>query len=297
MTSSEFETKIWDITFPCIVKEIKKGAKTVKELEERCGASKSTVYRIIKALEKAGLVEWKKGEYVKWKSEIQAFESKENYEIALNHSKRLFLEAEDVELESLKGELKYINYKKLLENKYFINHLKTGYPEIFELYEEWKKIKDDSENKFKEFLDEVRKKVKERGFKIKKHESEVAKGKEVYDLISTLIFDLIRDNIRIEDVRLSVDEERVYCEPYKAISISSDPSMLLELRELIISLLNSEKLRKIYDEYRRLRIEENKVYSQLEDKIKFLVEKVKHGEPLRGYCGLCPLVIVKEVIK
>ena len=29
------------------------------------------------------------------------------------------------------------------------------------------------------------------------------------------------------------------------------------------------------------------------EKIEFLIEKILHGEPLRGYCDLCPLVIVK----
>jgi len=179
----------WSSYFPCVVREIRKGPKTVKELMKKCGIPKATAYRMIKALEEAELVDWERGEYVKWKSEIREF-TPESYEIALNHSKQLLLASEvkvsEVRLSNLEREkiYKLIKVEKLIENKYFIQHLETGYPEIYELYEEWK---------------------------------------------------------------------------------------------------NSD--------------EKEKVYSLLKEKMEFLIEKISHGEPLRGYCDLCPLVIVKEVIR
>jgi len=266
-----------------------------KKLDNRMGGSvpHDTLYTILKILKEAGLIyRDEDGKYYySYRKGIRAF-SEKNYKIALNHSKQILLEAEDAPSESLRGKLEHISYRRLIDNEYFLQHLKTGYPEIYELYQKWKKSKEDLEAKWKEFEDEVKREVEEKGFKIRNSESETAKGREVYDTISYLIRRLYSNNIK--DIKLGLDRKAVYCEPFKAVIISSDPSVISELRDLIVSLVNSKKLRKIYDECRELSIKKSEAYSKLEEKLKFLVEKVKHGEPLRGYCDLCPMVLVKE---
>lgn len=266
-----------------------------REVDNRMGGSvpHDTLYTLLRMLKEAGAI-YKDEDgkyYYSCRKGIREF-SERNYKIALNHSKQILLEAEDAPSESLRGKLEYISYERLIDNEYFLQHLSTGYPEIYKLYQEWKKSKEDLEAKWKEFENEVKRKVEGKGFKIRNSESETAKGREVYDTISYLIRLLYSYNIK--DIKLELDGEAVYCEPFKAVIISSDPSVISELRDLIVSLVNSKKLRKIYDECRELSIKEREAYSKLEEKLKFLVEKVKHGEPLRGYCDLCPRVLVKE---
>ena len=291
MTSSEFETKIWDITFPCIVKEIKKGAKTVKELKERCGASKSTVYRIIKALEKAGLVEWKKGEYVKWKSEIQAFESKENYEIALNHSKRILIDA----LGRKNKEIEIEDCEKLLYNEQFIQHLKTGYPSIYNLYEKFKELEEIIKTEQEIFKKIIRDELRKYNFEIVEDFNK-AVDRRIYSSIYEMIYnyyDYLLDlgyfiNISIENSGIVVDKTSGY-------SLSKDPDIVKEIENIIYELLRSENLKKTCDRIKKIKNKRDRTFSDLLKAIKWLIKKINHGEPLKGYCDLCPMVIVKEV--
>ena len=177
---------------PEILEELKDGLEP-RKLDKRFnkeGVPHDILYRIIRLFETSGLI-YKDVDgryYYVWRKGIRVF-SRDNYRIALNHSKQLLLDSEveisEARLSNLKSERIYrqIKVEKLIENKYFIQHIETGYPEIYELYKNWK---------------------------------------------------------------------------------------------------NTEKTD-----------EREEAYSLLKDKIRFLIEKIKNGEPLRGYCDLCPMIIVR----
>ncbi|MCD6502876.1 MAG: hypothetical protein J7K58_01380 [Euryarchaeota archaeon] len=261
-----------------ILKELDKGFKP-KDLDNRFNGHipHDTLYRILNVLKEADLVYVdKKGRYqYKWKKGIREY-SKKNYEIAMNHSK-LLLESKNLE--------------ELVENEHFLKHLKTGYPDIYELYMNWKNAKENVKKAEEDFENAIKREILEAGFKIT-GKLEKSKGK----VVSTAILDLIKylylSDIR--DIELESDEDKVYCESFRAVPISLDPSAIPELKDLIIKLINSKRLRKIYEKYAKLRDEESNKWSELEKKLTFLISKVEHGEPLKGFCDLCPIVIIKD---
>jgi len=183
-----------------VLEELKRGLEPRKldDRNNKNGIPHDTLYRIIRLLKDSGIIY--KGDdgkyYYTWRRGIREF-SKENYEIALNHSKQFLLDSvvkgSEIRLSELMKDPprerihEKIKVEKLIENKYFIQHLETGYPEIYELYKKWKSLEESDEKE--------------------------------------------------------------------------------------------------------------KAYSLLKERIEFIIEKILHGEPLDGQCDLCPLVIVKEVIK
>jgi len=239
---------------------------------------KATLSRILNLLKRVGIIykDEKDGKYYYiWRKSIRVL-SKERYEIALNHSKKL--------VESK-------NPEKLVESKYFLEHLETGYPNIYDMYTQWEKAKEDLEKIKKEFENAIKEEISEAGFKII-NDINYCKGK----VVSTNIFGLIERlySYNIREVELDVDRNNVYCKPYKALPISSDPSAIQELKDLITRLLNSQKLREIYEKYAKLDEDVRKSWSGLEIELIKLINKVEHGEPLEGECDLCPRILIKE---
>ena len=135
---------------PIILKKLKIGLKP-KDLDNRFnqdGIPHDTLYEIIKLLDQSEII-YKDDDgryYYIWKKGIREFSGK-NYKIALNHSKRFFTQefSEKLLMECViqGNSLLKLDDDRLLYDKYFIQHLETGYPEIYEIYRKWLENKTD----------------------------------------------------------------------------------------------------------------------------------------------------------
>ncbi len=263
-----------------VLEKLKEGVSW-SELDASSGYGdipKATLSRILNLLKKAEIIykDEKDGKYYYiWRKGLRVF-SKESYRIALDHSKKL---------------LGSKNPRELVENKYFLQHLKSGYPDTYAKYQQWKNTKEKLDKVAKEFENAIKEEVSKAGFKII-NEGNSDKGKVVSKYIFDLIKRLFYDNVR--EVEMDVDRNNVYCKPYKGWPLSSDPSAKQELKDLIIRLLNSQKLREIYKKHAEREKDANKAWSELEEELIELIKKVEHGKPLYGRCDLCPWILIKE---
>ena len=207
--------------------------------------------------------------WVKWVTE-QLYRRFESYrEKRLEHSKRFLEKVEKAENQ----------VKALLEDENLREHLRTGYPEISQLYEEWRELEDEKKNCYN---------------KLRRRVENETRGMQVHcDNVCRVLILLYNDRLRkhYRGIRLSHEcgydgrrIYRVYCEPYKALALSTDPSIKPKLGRLLADLLDSEELR----EYKDLEGKKEAKYKELEDKIKRLMERIRQGEPLGGKCDLCP---------
>ena len=153
-----------------VLEELKRGLEPRKldDRNNKNGIPHDTLYRIIRLLKDSGIIY--KGDdgkyYYTWRRGIREF-SKENYEIALNHSKQFLIDSvvkgSEIRLSELMKDspreriYEKIKVEKLIENKYFIQHLESGYPEIYELYKEWKSLEksDEKENVYSSLKEKI----------------------------------------------------------------------------------------------------------------------------------------------
>ena len=213
------------------------------------------------------------------------------YEEALEHSKRFFRSKKLGS--SNKG---HKNFERIIYREYkeeFIQHLKTGYPEIYKLYEEWEIKKKEMVNKLDKFKEELSKEIENRGLKIVPSNSSSIDDRVVFKRIHKMfrkLFDKkIVKNIKIdEQVKLEVKNEQIYCSLYLAGPISPNPLIKDELEKLIKDLLNSDKLINLYKEYDKLRKERDEIEKELYGKVRQLAKKIELGQPIKGYCDSCP---------
>ena len=213
------------------------------------------------------------------------------YEEALEHSKRFFRSKKL--RSSNKG---HKNFEKIIDREYkeeFIQHLKTGYPEIYKLYEEWERKKREVIKKWDEFKEELSKEIENRGFKIVPSNSSPIEDRVVFKRIHKMfrkLFDKkIGKNIKIdEQVKLEVKNEQIYCSLYLAGPISPNPSIKDELEKLIKDLLNSDKFIKLYKEYDKLKKRREEIEKELYGKVRQLAKEIELGMPIKGYCDSCP---------
>ena len=143
--------------------------------------------------------------WVKWVTEQLSRRFESYREKRLEHSKRFLEKVEKAENQ----------VKALLEDENFREHLRTGCPEIFQLYEEWRELVREKEN----WYNELRRRVENETRGMQVHCDNVCQ------VLILLCYD--RQRKRYSGIRLDHEYEggvyRVYCEPYKALSLSPDP--------------------------------------------------------------------------
>ena len=253
---------------PCVIKKLREGREwRIIDLCEECRSSESTVRRLIKGLQEAGLVTWE-NRRVRWNEA----EVERGYRI--KHSRKLISNI-------LKGTPKY---EKLLENKYFLQHLETGYPELYEAYKELRELQRNTYKKICEFREFVKKLVKNSGFEVVNHRDN-AKGRKVYETITELPLKLLRDRESVE-IFVPHGTSEVVCSGYGYI-ISSDPEMKGEIEALIKKIIENEEIQRIYTDIEGMKQEEEKLRQHLRRELEKLVQRVEHLRPLEGKCDLC----------
>lgn len=243
-----------------VIQALKEGNKTYTELL-KLGVPEKTLDRILKDyLEYLGLAR-KDGVYWVWYENKKVFQSKHDYDIALKHSRYLTLSTSDKQrLDQANPALALdllVYYDKAnqdIDNQCLFQHIKTGYYEVYSLMQKYRQMMDEAG------LSEIPRLPKlpslHLSFYDETHEAYVPRNYDPKNSKSLMNVIPMKGDMLMIDVGIfgfpSHNEHNIkYVHKKKYAE-------LIDLRDLLVG----------------------KIYSILND--------VRNGIPLRGYCDYCP---------
>ncbi|RLI74302.1 hypothetical protein DRP04_14835 [Archaeoglobales archaeon] len=269
---------------------------------------KSTLYDLLNLLKECRLVyEDEDGKYYfawrkerkeieeKWKKEREEILNRffypfapQDYERKLEHCKNLFEIEGKFVLDSPAGIESFV-WRMLEEEKeelrssprkYFLQHIKSGYPEIYKLYERWKELLKEVDEAWKAFSQEVNERAAKK-FTVSEKPRE---DEKVVWQLSQAVEKCI--HLRRVDVR----EEGGFVWVYN-LTVSKDESIIKDLEEFIRGCIESEP-GELYRKYSELLAQRDSTFVRLKYSIESLAVDVKHRRVLEGHCEKCPPVTI-----
>jgi hypothetical protein len=265
-----------------VFKKLKKSPLSPKELEKEVNKeieiSRKQLFRILSLLKEMRLIK-QDGDKYHYFEPWQVFKNRDEYEIKLKHSK-ILLEP-----------LIISNFRSAdIYDKNLLQHLKTGYLEIYRKYEEWKSYKGKYIKSKKKFNKKIEREAYRNGFEIIKYEKMINKGKQLSDSL----YELIEGYILHKDYK---EENIVYrngcvCDEYMGVVLAKNQEFIKDIRIMISTLLSSNEIKQAFKEMKKLKKQKDEADINYLKDITRLALEVKHGEPLKGYCPLCPKVTI-----
>jgi hypothetical protein len=265
-----------------VANELRKGALSPSELEAKLNIPHRSLFRVLNCLKDIGVVRKRddgKYEFESW----QVFLDREGYTRKLKHSEEL--------LKPIIERRELTSIEWVLNNKYLIQHLHSGYDEIHGKYEEWRRREEEYRISRERFEDAVRKYVAKHGFEIVFYE----KLEEGRRQVSHLIYEDVASYIRrkdLENMRIVWREGWVW-DDYRRLALAREEGLIGEVEKLIYGLVHSENVKNALKEVDIAMEKRSEAYSNYRNYVEWLALKVKHGEPLEGYCDLCPRIVIK----
>jgi len=259
------------------------------ELDDRLnerGIPHTTLYDILRILEDSGVIYKDGGKYhLICRKEIQEFRTREEYRIRMKHSKILIEEVKKAlrDAERSSDSRRAIRKIDLKFNENFLEHLKE-YHEIHGLLMEFESLEKELRRKEDDFIELLRERLKQRGL-----DREVMRWKAIRIILDHLRGRWIGLDSRVE---LFIDGEYLRDKTTK-LSLSSARASAKKLEDAMNSIITSNEIRRAYEELMDLEAERDEIYHNLKAKLELLIDKVNHGEPLRGLCDLCPRVKIR----
>jgi hypothetical protein len=274
-----------------IVSEIKKEAKSPSELERAIKVSHKQLYRIIDCLENIGVVgKGDDGKYG-WVEDWQVFLDEKGYRQKLSHSREL--------LRPLIGGLEQpsrisISEEQVLTNKFLIQHLQSrnGYPVIHTEYEDWQRIEEACKKAREAFKEAVREDAAKNGFEIVEYGKLEAGKKQVSN-----IYEDVEGYLRyggLENMKIVWKDGQVQ-DDYRGLALAKEEEPVGEVEKLLCDLIGSENVKKAFEEMEKAAKQRDEAYFKYRKDVEWLALKAKHGEPLKGYCDLCPRIVIKHI--
>jgi|GEM_PF-3451168 Fe2+ or Zn2+ uptake regulation protein len=259
------------------------------ELDDRLnerGIPHTTLYDILRILEESGVI-YKDGEKYRLicRKEIQEFRTREEYKIRMKHSSILAEEVKKVlrEAERSSDSRRAIRKINLKLNENFLEHLKE-YHAIYDLLMEFESLEEELRRKEDDFIELLKEELKQRELNEK--------------IMSWNAIRIILDHLRgrwiglDSRVELFIDGEYLRDKTTK-LSLSSARASMKRLEDAMNSIITNDEIRRAYEELIDLEAERDEIYHNLKAKLELLIDKINHGEPLRGLCELCPRVKIK----
>jgi len=276
-------------------------SEMIEEFKDKKGFSKKQIHRMndcLIALERIRKREDGRYEiYRDW----QIFETKEEYDVKLKHSEILLASiihrSELAWRDSLIMEKARtipvitvcsttVNINNI--NKYLLQHLERGYPDIYSLY---RKIEEDAkklEEREGEFTEKIRRYFVDRGFEIVEDLQNQHNGKHVAKDIYREVRLLLEKGL--ENPELKVLENGAILDENTDLTISKNPNIYEEIKEAIREVLGLREVREAFDREKEVRTRYNNTLLRFSREVELLALKVLSGEPLKGFCDICPRV-------
>lgn len=237
--------------------------------------------------------------YYTWKKEkeeligeYERYKNWDEYRAKLEHSKILLGSAVDKARVNQKLAVASIICGEYLE--YFLQHLEEGYPDVFELFNQWKRDEAGKKRVKDDFEREVKRIASEKGIEIMESSGELIIGKKQ---APSAIFNSIKRYWKLaveekleEKVKLELREGDVF-DPLTNECIAVNKDIKEDLEGLIKDCIHAKNMESLYKTLKSIEDKENEDYSRLSGKIIKIIGEVKLGNPLKGSCGACKFLI------
>ena len=266
----------WQRNLAQTVKAIKKQPQTIEDLEDK-GIKRREAYRCLEVLKDIDLIEESKGEYI-WKSGLEEFNDGAEYKIKLKHCKNLARPA--IKKESNKFNVDMDKFRDHYNFDYFIQHLRTGYPDIYKLWKRVEKDDSDFEKVFSVLYQKINEIALETGVSVPE---KLYQRKEIALIPSNIFYSLENYlNFFLDKV---YDPIRVTWTPGHRYSVYR--------KEFIENCIRSEDIKKHHSELIEINKKTEKDYASFNIEIKLVIIKVvEDGETLKGNCVRCPKITI-----
>lgn len=241
--------------------------------------------------------------------------TQEDYDKKLNHCRMLFevrKPADSLETEKIINEMHDARIKeekssdpigwqtvwspRLSDRLCLIQHLYSGYPQIYRVFNRWSRTKQISDKGFEKFQDEVKRKAEEEyGFKVYKEPVEFKHPEDVKNAVWRLpkaVENCIQNDLLV-DIKVEGDNVMVYGTP-----VSQDKTIMDDLRNFFkksVDMQNEDAPIKYYTDYDARLKQLEYDYIELNYHIGKLAHSIKHGDVLRGSCESCPKVSRSDI--
>ena len=164
-------------------------------------------------------------------------------------------------------------------------HLESGYHQIYELYDEWCKKREEKAEK--------EKMLKEKTFKeVEKEFGDTISGYKYREAALTNLSELVIERMRcmLTNSSLWMDEDRSWEEKEGELWCGGrllPPRNREEVKEALKKISQNEELKRLHEEVFKLEDEVYKLKTSLDKELTLLIKRVESGLPLRGYCNTC----------
>jgi hypothetical protein len=265
-----------------VVKELRKKPSRPSELEK--AIPHKQLYRVLIALKKAGLIaKGDNGKYM-WVEDWQKFLDGKGYEIKLNHSKELlkpFIKRENYSSSSIEA---------YMRDKHIIQHLESGYPEVYVKYKKWLKSEENHRESRERFNEAVMEQARKKGFEIVEYGRLEAGKKQVSHLILGIVEDYLRRK-DLEKMRVMWEDGQVW-DKYRGVALAKEEKLTEEIEKLLGDMLQSDDLKKAFMEMEEAEKLKDEARFNYRKELELLGLNAKHGEPFKGWCDLCPRILI-----
>lgn len=215
----------------------------------------------------------------------------EDYDKKLNHCRLLFegkkkFTLEDYNWISLSGDIaKELVSRDSSPYSLLLQHIENGYPEIHDIYEVCKELKDKENEKWRLFCEEVEEQAKKAGFKLS---NEPSRGDGVVWNLTKVINNYLARVYTSRNVYLDIkfDGDTLWIDVW---SVTYDKNISGKVKEFIENTVDS-RISELWQSYHEAIKERDAKLSELRGRIEYLALWVKHGNVLEGSCDFCPKV-------
>ena len=259
------------------------------ELQEELGIPEKSLNRVLKYLRHMGLVkkeEKKLGRWY-WYEEMKEYISKSQYELFMKHSKDLMpslqmLVQQDFEFFWINPPTQRFNvFPAHIDEKsrvpFVEEHLRTGYPEIYDQLVEFREVKQKEEEMKRALVSKIEKEIESALRQLEPDESKWNPSGIRQSILDALDDD--RQKLYLRDFIIEVKEFSAD-ELFESSIRPDDDENAIEIR-------SEESVGKFH----RLREKGENLYRELVGNVYSLLMKSRY-EPLKGTCKMCPRVII-----
>jgi len=260
-----------------VARKLKEGPKTSSELKSELKISAKSLYRVLSCLEAIGVVS--EGVDGKYRFEgWQVFLDEEQYGVKLDHSRKLL---RPYIRKDLTEPIPDAISDEALHDRNIVQHLESGYPEIYIYHVKWLK----REEALIRLWELMGKQAANAGFEMIFSK---AKAGNLIDVVRAYI-----ERKDFERMKIVCKEGQVW-DDYTGMALANEGKYIKEIEELLRSLISSEEVQKAVTDLKNAEEDYDDCYYDFKWKLVQLALKVEHGEPLKGYCDLCPRIVIER---
>ncbi len=262
---------------------LRKGPKTVGQIAKETKIMKKTVRRILEESRILGIATRNEEGVWFWHEHSAKFGSFTEYELTLQHSKKLIKGLDTMLTELLPSPLQENEPRNLMLVECSEQHLKTGYSETYSKIQKYRKLNDETQGVFIKLMQSFGRAKFFTSDKFRMFDWEKVESKSFFKKIFPK-YKMKRIDIPYAYMFQSKEQAQQALKEANAVArMTVDPEGKCSVLGPIYFSEPRNKIQKIIE-----------IYGEIGKDIKTLILLIHHGQPLKGKCKLCPQVKISD---